>query len=399
MDTCYFTRPQKMPGREKVILGIMLLIVLLIRLYYIYTSPEPKLTHDEIGYHEMTLRFFEEGFLGYYAVAPTAFVTPGYPVFLIITYFIAGLIKTDPLITARTVQVIISIASLLLVYLIARKSAGPAAGILALVFASVYSPSLMANTRILTEVLYIFMILAYLYSLMLAFEREDLWRHAVSGGTLALAVLVRPSAAPFLVVPYIIVFIIKRDIRVLMALVVAAVAFSVVMTPWWVRNYLVLDKFIMFATQSGDPILRGTDPWDIYDRYGPSIIEGVPNAKKTEVALQRIKDGFSAEPWLWIKWFTIGKLSFLWLKPWGVFTAWTNFYHLWIYVVLGWLGVLVNLFDRRLRWAALFVIFMTVIHLAFIPIARYIYPLTPIMSIMAATLPAKIIQRYLTLPS
>jgi len=398
MDRFYQMKTGGIHRKEKIILGLILLIALITRLYYIYTSPELKLTHDELGYHEMTLRFFAKGFMGYYAVAPTAFVTPGYPVFLIAVYFVAGLIKTDPLTTVRTVQVILSVASLFFVYLIARKSAGPAAGFLALLFAAIYSPSYMANNRILTEVLYIFLLLVYLYSLMLAFERGDLWRHALSGAFLAVAVLVRPSAAPFLILPYMVTFLVKRDVRVLTALIVSVAAFSIMMVPWWVRNYMVLDKFIMFATQSGDPILRGTDPWDIYDKYGPSIIEGVPNAKKTEVAMERIKEGFSTDPWLWIRWYTVGKLSFLWHKPWGVFTTWTEALHLWVFVVLGWLGTLVNLFDKRLRWTALFIVFSTAIHLAFIPINRYTYPLTPIMAVMAGTLLVKIMQKYLTLP-
>ncbi len=385
----------QMSKAEKIILILLLLVTLGTRLYYLYTSPVLKLSHDEIGYHEMTLRFLDQGFLGYYSSEPSAYVTPGFPLFLAAVYFFAGLLHLEPLITVRLVQVIISTGSVFLVYLIARKGGGPAAGFLAAALAAVYPPSLMANNRILTEVLYVFVLLGYIYSVIVAFERHGFRWHALSGAALATAVLVRPAAAPFLAVPYIIHFILRRDPRILAGLLVAVSAFCLVMTPWWVRNYLVFDKFIMFATQSGDPILRGTDPYDRYDRIGPSIVENVPPSEKTKVAFQRIKEGLKTDPWLWIKWFTVGKLSFLWLRPWGVYTAWAKGLHFWVFVVMGWLGAFFNLFDSRMRWPALFVVFSTLIQLAFIPIERYMYPLTPIMAIMAAVLLVKIVRKAL----
>ncbi len=387
----------KMSTPEKTILIILLVVALGTRLFYIVNSPELKLSHDEIGYHEMTRRFLEKGFLGYYSEEPSAYVTPGYPLFLAAVYSFAGLLHTGPLTTVRIIQGIISIGSVFLVYLIARKGAGPAAGFLAAVLAVIYPSSFMANNRILTEVLYTFTLLGYILSLITAFERQALAYHALSGALLAVAVLVRPAAASFLVVPYIVQFILRRNFRVVIGLLAAVTAFCLVMSPWWVRNYLLFDKFIMFATQSGDPILRGTDPYDRYDRIGPSVVANVPPAEKTKVAFQRIKEGLKTDPWLWIKWFTVGKLSFLWLKPWGVYTAWAKGLHFWVFVVMGWLGAFFNLFDSRMRWPALFVVFSTLIQLAFIPIERYMYPLTHIMAIMAAVLLVKIVRKVLTL--
>ncbi|PKM47160.1 MAG: hypothetical protein CVV03_04735 [Firmicutes bacterium HGW-Firmicutes-8] len=384
---------------EKNILFLILLITLVTRLYYVYTSPPLTLTHDEVGYHRMTLQLLDERIMGYYSHTPRAFVTPGYPLFLALAYFTGRLLHIEPMLAGRTFQVIISVFSVLFVYLIARKAGGPRAGmigaILAAVLAAVYQPSFMANNRILTEVLYTFLLLVYVYSSIIAFEKTGLRWHALSGAILGLAVLVRPTAAPFLIVPYGVRFVMTRDRRELSGLIVAAAAFCLVMSPWWVRNYLVFDKFIMFSTESGNPFLRGTDPYDIYDHKGPSIVKNVPDAEMTKVALSRIREGLRTDPWLWIKWFTVGKLSFLWLKPWGIYSFWARLLHLWVFVILGWMGILAGLFDEKMRWPALFVVFSTLIQMAFIPIERYMYPLTPIMAIMAATLTVKIIQKIL----
>lgn len=384
-----------MTKNEKIILTLILLLTLAARLYYIYTSPLLKFTHDEIGYYEMVLRFFEKGYFGYYSLGSNAYITPGYPVFLMGVYLLADLLNSGLLITVRTIQVIISVGSVFLVYLIGRKSGGRPVATLAAVLAAIYPSSFMANNRILTEVLYIFLLLGYIYSVIIAFEKQGLARHALSGALMGLAVLVRPAVAPFLAVPFLVQFIARRDLKILPGLLAAILAFSVVMSPWWIRNYLVFDKFIVFATQTGDPVLRGTDPYDVYDRFGPSIIKNVPRSQRANLAVERIKEGFKNDPVLWTKWFTVGKFSYMWFKPWGMLTGWSKALHFWVFVVIGWTGVFVNLFDRYLRWPALMVIAITLLQLLFIPIERYIYPLTPVMAVMAAVIIVKIGQKIL----
>jgi len=391
----YTFRSRRLFRGETVILALVLLITLAVRLYYIYKFPQAWLSHDEIGYHEMTLQFLEKGFLGYYSDRPSAFVTPGYPLFLAAMYYLSELVHNNPLVTVRTAQAIISVGSVLLVYLMARKAGGIPAGIIAAVLVAIYPTSNMANTRLLTEVLYIFLMLGYMYALIMAFDEPGFIRHAASGALLALAVLVRPMAGPFLVIPYLVHLVFKRDFGIIKYLITAVAAFCLVMSPWWVRNYMVFDKFIPFATQSGNPLLRGTDPYDPYDKEGPSIIENVPEPEMTKVAIQRIKEGFKTEPWLWFKWFTIGKFSFLWGKSWGAYSGWAQTLHLWGFVVLGWLGVLVSLFDQRMRWPALMIVFSALLHQVFIPITRYIYPLTPLMAVMTAVLIVKIAAKIL----
>ncbi len=392
----------KISGKERMLILVILLITLAVRLYYVYTSPELQLSHDEIGYHEMTLQFLDKGFLGYYSDKPSAFVTPGYPLFLAAIYLAAEVINTDPLTAVRTIQAIISVGSVFLVYLIARKSGGIPAGSLAAIIAAVYLPAFMANNRILTEVLYVFLLMGYIYTVINAFEKNSLRWHALSGALMALAVLVRPSVAPFMVVPYIITWFCQYRSRVSMGghrviigFLITLISFSVIMTPWWVRNFMVFDKFIVFATQSGNPLLRGTDPYDPYDREGPSIIENIPESDMTRVAVERITQGFKNEPGLWLQWFTVGKLSYMWLKPWGYFSGWAVTMHFWLFVVLGWPATLVNIFDRKMRWPALLIMFTTVLHLVFIPITRYMYPMTPLMAIMTATLIVKIAGKIL----
>ena len=51
---------------------------------------------------------------------------------------------------------------------------------------------------------------------------------------------------------------------------------------------------------------------------------------------------------------------------------------------LGWIGVVVGLFDQRARLLAWSVLAITLAQLAFIPLVRYMYPLTPVTIVLAA---------------
>lgn len=386
----------RMGGFARGALAFILAAALLARLVYIYNTGPLKLSHDEIGYHQMTVQFLEKGFLGYYADKPTAFVTPGYPLFLAVIYSVvkaAAGAEADPLPAVRLVQVLLSVGTVYLAFAIGRSTGRLSTGFVAAVLVALYPPMFMANKRVLTEVLYTFLLLWYVYSAQLMLQRRILRCHLASGALLALTVLVRPAAAPLLTVPYIIDFWQRRDPEVVKGLLVAGLAFSLVMLPWWVRNYVVLDKVVIFATQSGNPLLRGTDPYDPYDKIGPSVIEGVPEDKMSEVAMERIKTGFKTEPWLWLKWFTVGKLEFLWSKPWGMYSWGAKTIHLVAFVIFGWLGVFYALARQEVRWVAAVPVFFTLLQLLFIPISRYMFPLTPLMAVLASAVATAAVTR------
>ena len=386
----------KLGRPEQAVLVFILIAVLTARLIYLYTTEPLKLSHDELGYHQMTEQFLDKGFLGYYADKPTAFVTPGYPLFLAAIYGTAKIIRgaaADPLSLVRLVQVLLSVATVYLAFVIGRSTGRVSVGFIAALLVAAYPPMFMANKRILTEVLYTFALLSYVYSVQLVLQKRRFHYHLISGMLLALTVLVRPAAAPLLVVPYLIDFWHRRDPEVIKGLIVAGLAFSLVMLPWWVRNYVVLDKVVIFATQSGNPLLRGAKPYDPYDKIGPSIMQGVPEDQMSKVAVQRIKQGFRTEPWLWFKWFTVGKLDLLWSKPWGMYDWWSKNLHRAAFVFLGGIGVIYGLTRRELRWLAVVPLFFTLLQLLFIPISRYMYPLVPLMGVLAAAVVVAIIDR------
>lgn len=382
--------------KKKIILWLLLALTVASRLYYVLESPRLNLSHDEVGYVRMTVQFLNKGFLGYYSDKPNAFVTPGYPLFLAFIFWLASFAGANSLLAVRVIQVFLSAGTVFMVFIIGQKCVGYKTGIFAAFLTAIYPPAFMANNRILTEVLFSFFLLIYIYLLIIAISEGNNRYHALSGLVMGLTVLVRPAVAPFLIVPYLLLLWKYRKSRVLKNCFAAIIMFSAVMFPWWIRNYLVFDKIIVLATQSGNPLLRGTDPYDPYNKIGPSIMN-VPEEAMTKVAMDRIKGGFQSKPLYWLKWFTVGKFIYLWKRPWGMVDAFSVTLHQFIFVFLGWLGTLYNLHDEKLRYPSLLIILITLTQLAFIPIERYMYPLTPLMALMTTSSLSKIVQRHLTL--
>jgi 4-amino-4-deoxy-L-arabinose transferase-like glycosyltransferase len=350
-------------------------------------------SHDELGYITMAERFVRTGVLGYLSAAPDAFTTPGYPVFLAAIYkvvwWIAGY-GANGVTAVRFVQMLLSTATVALAFFIGARTGRKAAAFLPAIVLAIDPTSLMAQGRVLTETVFTFVFLAWVLVALLLLQRRSWGWHVAFGAALAITVLVRPVVAPLFVLPYVLDFIKRRDVRFLLGGLAALLAFAVVMSPWWVRNYTTFHKVIPFATQSGNPLLRGADPFDPYDHVGPSTINGVPEEQMTAVALARIRAGLRADPLLWIGWFTVGKWWFLWGEPWSNTVGLARLLHLVFVVFIGWPAVLIGLFDERRRFLALTVVLLTLAQMVFIPIPRYVYPLTPLVLVLAGALLADI---------
>lgn len=372
-------------------------------LWLVFGTPA-ALSHDELGYHEMVRQFLERGVLGYYSASPTAFVTPGYPLFVAAIYKIVALFgggEAAQIVALRSVQMLLGVGTVALIYVLARRLLRSERGaLIAGWFVALYPSSFMAQERLLTETLFTFLFALYALRMVELFDKRRLRDHASVALLLGVTTLVRPSVVPLLVLPYVVDFVSRRDRRFLAGFALTLTVWCAVMMPWWVRNCAVYERFIPLATQSGNPILRGADPWDPYDHVGPSVIEGVPEEDMSRVAMERIRQGLKEDPALWIGWFTYGKITWLWGNPWSL-SPWPSRLMHWVVILL--LGVpsmfaalgraikaafgpqLPTAEVEALGWIATTLVVITLLQLAFIPIPRYIYPLTPLVSIFAAS--------------
>ena len=175
-----------------------------------------------------------------------------------------------------------------------------------------------------------------------------------------------------------------------------AAVFSVIMAPWWVRNYLAFDRFIPMALASGNPFLQGT--YIDYDQTRnfmgyPSNPDAIAMDRiEMETGRLRLKTYFRQSPWEYIRWYTLGKTKHLWRFPYywkevfGIpFNTVARLHTILLKLAL--LGALAAFAGGRRREIAplfLTLAYFTVIHLPYFTFARYAYPVMPIVILFSA---------------
>lgn len=190
---------------------------------------------------------------------PTAIVTPLYPVFLAaVLKLTGGGVKTVVLI-----QEFLSALSVLLIFRVGTSVGGGRLAWVAGIAAAFYWPFAMAATRMLSETLFIALLLAG-GLFLLEFTRGGRFRDAaLAGAFFGLACLTR-GVLMYFVVPAGFWLFMRTGKDNLQKAGIAAVlfvgAFALMMSPWVVRNRLVLGACLPGGSNTGMVIYTGNFP-------------------------------------------------------------------------------------------------------------------------------------------
>src|SRR5581483_4726973 len=195
-------------------------------------------------------------------------------------------------------QVLLSVATVALTYTSARRAFGRQAGLWAgalMALAPVYASP--AGSFLLSETLYAFLILLFIYLFWRWTEQDMTWRRALASGLiLGSAALVRSGALYFFALAGLWFLYRERAHwkRALPRLAVAAVGMFVVILPYTVRNYNAYQRFILIDTNSGwtmwrDHRVADDDFW--------TTLPTIPNpADRDRYAYQRGIQNILADP-------------------------------------------------------------------------------------------------------
>ncbi len=367
-----------------MLLIVVISISFVLRLYPVLHLHTVPLYGDMVHYNHLARSIIDNGVYSYWGTQPDAFVTPGYPVFLVICYQIAKYLhissQNGQILFTVYVQMVLSSLTVGFLYLIAEKIFNKWwAFFISLCFAF-YLPSISSVELLLTETLYVFFLLGFVYTFILAMEKQQWQFWLLSGIVLGLTTLVRPTTFP-LVLSVLIWGLFKKKglLKSIRLESLYAFGFVIVMLPWWIRNMVTLHRLLLTDDDSGNPLLYGTDPNFEHD----NLIVGVKNQQA--LAIQRIKYGIVHHPWSTFKWYTVGKLQYLFSKPWymgkpnALSDIW-NYLHP-LVVILGMIGILLGTVVPKYRFVSIIAIYLTIIQLPFIPINRYAYPVMPFLFI------------------
>jgi 4-amino-4-deoxy-L-arabinose transferase-like glycosyltransferase len=186
------------------------------------------------------------------AMSNTMLREPGYPL-LLAAVFKAGGYGIQQ---ARVICVLLAFGAALLLLRLTRKVTGDmTAALAAAILFLLYPGILVAEARAGIEIPSIFTVLIFMLVLHSAVESKRLWQYFVAGLMLGLAVMVRSEVLLF--PSFLLLWLLittkgwveaRKAVVSIAALVVGAV---LVMSPWIVRNYLLVHEFVPTATVAG----------------------------------------------------------------------------------------------------------------------------------------------------
>jgi 4-amino-4-deoxy-L-arabinose transferase-like glycosyltransferase len=193
-----------------------------------------------------------------------AYRPPGYPIFLALLYTIVG----HNLVVVRVIQASLSAGSCVLLYVLARyfladdrrrciRIGVPVLSSLAL---ALYEPNIFLSGVLLTETLFIFLLLLFLIVLCGPLSERRLSRFAAPV-LLGVLSLVRPVAVTY--IPALLAantvwpWRLRREVcRIALSLVL----FLLPLIPWTIRNAVVLHAFVPLSTNAGVNFYIGHHP-------------------------------------------------------------------------------------------------------------------------------------------
>ncbi|NPV91968.1 MAG: glycosyltransferase family 39 protein [Firmicutes bacterium] len=353
--------------------------------------------NDDVRYIHGARVLVEQGKLAYFEDEPTTFVMPGYPLFLAAVLKVFGAADSD-LVYVRAAQVIIQALSVYLLYFVGRELFNKRVGLLACFISFLYLPDYVASSLILTETLYRFFFILLFYFSILALKSRKTKYYIITGVVWGVVCLIRANAATYPLLLFIFWLVDRYTVREILKYgLIVSVAFFVLMSPWWIRNYNVSGRFIPFTDSSANPRLLGMFIfWQapsfakeipeelMYDEFVRTVFsarEGVPEEVQHRLANYIFITGLKKEPVKYILWHTVGKTAKLYIAPYywkpifGVDKVTMGVFHLFI-VIAGILGFITIKRRRSKGGAVLFVLLLitTVTFLPFITFDRYGYP-------------------------
>jgi hypothetical protein len=182
---------------------------------------------------------------------PTRMRPPIYPLFLAGVQSLFG----ANIRFVQAIQALLVTGTVAIFFFLARRVFDTRVSFLATLLLSLYIPWTVRAALIMSEALFIFLMLLSLYLLIVAIQEQKSRYYGAAGAVLALASLTRPIT---LLLPVLLIAILmisgRRQTRLAHLLRVnlfLALAYLAVLLPWGIRNAVVLHEFTVFPSSGG----------------------------------------------------------------------------------------------------------------------------------------------------
>jgi 4-amino-4-deoxy-L-arabinose transferase-like glycosyltransferase len=241
--------------------ALVLVVALAARSVWVAYAPsdpmDGRIFSDPVFYYYSAAHIADGGgYIQPLTGADTAYWPPGY------TFLLTGLFKVfgAHVSIAWGVNIVLGALTCVALYYLGRLVAGWRTGVTAGLLLALFPGHVFFSSLVLSEVTFTFLVVVALLLAALATRRGDKharWLLLLLGVTIGAAALVRGQGL-FLIPLAALFWWLQSDWRrALRWTALAAVAAFVVIAPWTVRNYFVMDAFIPIATNVGGNLYVG----------------------------------------------------------------------------------------------------------------------------------------------
>jgi 4-amino-4-deoxy-L-arabinose transferase-like glycosyltransferase len=273
-----------------LVLSIVFAVGLGLRLDYAIRAPNEPV-YDARAYARIATAISEgEGFTQgpqtqRLHLQPASNYTPGLPLLVAGVYEVRG---GPNEMAARILLALLSSLAIPLAFFLGKRLGGPLAGSLAAIPVTIYPALLEYSGMLMTEPLGTTLLAATILAFLRAWEGPRRWPWALAGLLLGAMAMLRPEYLLLLaVLPAIALLRLGRENGGLTWSRVAPVALTVgcaclVVLPWTVRNFVVLDRFVPLSTGGGQVLYQGSylpagpDP----EQMGPVFLDEHPEIRR-----------------------------------------------------------------------------------------------------------------------
>lgn len=392
---------------KKLVLIVMLfvaiissLIVLMYNNDFLLGDPD-RPNNDDVKYIQSARLFINEGVLAYNTGnQPSAFIMPG------MTVLLAGIMQIfgqgeEAIVAFRLFQVLQQVLCIYLIYWLGKAFFNPRVGVIAAIISALYLPDYYSAGVILSEMTFRTLLLLILCTTVIALQRNHARWYILIGVLIAAAAYFKPQISLYPAIFLILWW--KKGIpwhRMLTSMCLIAGVFILLLSPWWIRNYIVFHEWITFTNSGGSPFLLGTKIYHLmpsegffaaHPEYHPDTLFQGADQTAIHKGIDILKYGFTHEPLKYIYWYTLGKWVDLYFQPFywkAIFGISVPAMYVLQIILTGVCiaGIVKAIRNRITGLLPLYLAFMyvTAIYMPFFAFSRYGYPNMPILILFGA---------------
>ncbi|MGG6314026.1 ArnT family glycosyltransferase [Paenibacillus macerans] len=395
-----FTLPEVSRPAKLYLIGLIAfvaivscLVVLIYNDYFLLGDPV-RPNNDDVKYIQSSRLLLNEGVLAYNTKdKPSAFIMPGLPLMLSGLMAVFGQ-DQGGVVAYRLFQCLQQALCIYLIFWIGRRIFTTRVALIACTVSALYPPDYFSSGVILSETTFRTLLLLLVCCTILAQERQRSALYILIGVLTAAAAYLKPHASLYPAVLPVLWLRMKLPWRTMLKYtLLMGAAYILLLTPWWIRNWVTFHEFIVFTNSGGSPFLLGTRiRWQLppagffeaYPQYDPKTVFEGADSSAVRKGLDILKYGFTHEPMKYLYWYTLGRWVELYFHPfysrpfWPISRPAMNLAQV-VLMYVNMVGILWALLKHRFNLnrvlpLLLALAYFTVIYVPFVAFNRYGYP-------------------------